>query len=30
MSMCKFKDQRAFTWQGILENDMIYILKPQL
>jgi hypothetical protein len=28
--MCMFQAQRAFTWGGILENNINYILEPHL
>ena len=28
--MCKFQAQRAFTWGGVLENNINLILEPHL
>jgi len=28
--MCKFQVQRAFTWGGVLENNINHILEPYL
>jgi len=29
-SLCKFQAQRAFTWEGVLENNINYISRPHL
>jgi hypothetical protein len=28
--MCKFQAQKAFTWGGVFENNINYILEPHL
>jgi len=30
VGQCKFQAQRAFTWGGMLENNINYILGPHL
>ena len=30
VGLCKFQAQRAFTWGGVLENNINHILKPYL
>jgi len=30
VDLCKFQAQRAFTWGGVLENNINYILGPHL
>jgi len=30
MNLCKFQAQKAFTWGGVLENNINYILEPYL
>jgi hypothetical protein len=28
--LCKFQAQRAFTWEGVLENNINHVLRPHL
>jgi hypothetical protein len=28
--LCKFQTQKTFTWEGVLENNINYILKFHL
>ena len=30
MNLCKFQGQRAFTWGGMLKNNIDHILEPHL
>jgi len=30
VGLCKFQAQRAFTWEGMLENNINHILGPYL
>jgi hypothetical protein len=30
VDLCKFQAQRAFTWGGVLENNINHILGPHL
>jgi hypothetical protein len=30
VGLCKFQAQRAFTWGGVLENNINHILGPHL